>query len=277
VIDGAIFRLGRVSPALRAHLLWVRQRAQGEPTLRVVDALVTRGDVALDIGASFGMFSYRLAHLVGPAGHVHVFEPDPRQTTRLRALESSRSNVTFHGVALSADEGVADLRVPIIAGAPEHPMGSLEPRSRRPPSEKVTQVAVQRLDDALADEQREVAFIKCDVEGHERAVLAGAEVTLRRSTPTIVIEIEQRHQDGDIQETFAYLAELGYDGYVIRRDGLASLDDFDVERDQLSQLHGDLMTTDVGADYLNNFVFVSRERPPAAIEQLGAERALAFS
>ena len=38
-----------------------------------------------------------------------------------------------------------------------------------------------------------IGFIKIDVEGHELDVLRGAEVTLRRDQPNLLIEIENRH------------------------------------------------------------------------------------
>jgi hypothetical protein len=74
--------------------------------------------------------------------------------------------------------------------------------------------------------------MKCDVEGHELAVLRGAEQTLRRCLPTILIEIEQRHQGGDIRETFAFLTDLGYGGHFLRDRDLCALEEFDLDRDQ---------------------------------------------
>ena len=44
-----------------------------------------------------------------------------------------------------------------------------------------------------------------------------------------VIEIEQRHQDAPITDTFAYLADLGYEGRYLAPGGLRPLAEFDVD------------------------------------------------
>jgi hypothetical protein len=50
----------------------------------VVDNCVQRGGVVLDIGANLGLVSQRLAARVGPRGHVHAFEPNPRMQRYLK-------------------------------------------------------------------------------------------------------------------------------------------------------------------------------------------------
>src|ERR1700687_3249539 len=55
----------------------------------VMEQFVVEGAPAYDLGAHMGYFSLLLARLVGPAGNVFSFEPDPRN---LRAL---RRNIRF--------------------------------------------------------------------------------------------------------------------------------------------------------------------------------------
>ncbi len=58
-----------------------------------------------------------------------------------------------------------------------------------------------------------VDFIKADIEGWELAFLRGAEKTLRRFRPAILIELSRQHlaRAGDqIEAAFAFLAARGY-------------------------------------------------------------------
>jgi hypothetical protein len=147
-----------------------------------------------------------------------------------------------------------------VGGEPDLAMATLEDRTGGGREVEHVSVRVETLDGLLADRSRPVDFIKCDVEGHERAVLAGAAGLLEADAPTMLIEIEQRHQEGDIRETFAVLDEFGYDGYAVRPDALAPTSDFDVERDQLAFVRADPEAALMPPGYVNDFLFVSRRR-----------------
>jgi FkbM family methyltransferase len=246
-----------IDRGLMARLWWARERRSGDRALEVVDRVVRPGDVALDVGANFGFFAYRLARLVGPDGEVHAFEPHPAQRESLTRIEATRPNVRFHAVALSARPGGAQMVVPRVEGSPDVALATLEQRSGE--TDRVD-VAVETLDRLLGELGRPVAFVKCDVEGHERAVLEGAVALLERDAPTLLVEIEQRHQHDDIRSTFALLDEMGYDGYAVRREGLAPVSEFDLERDQLRFVRAEPDATAMPPDYVNDFLFVSPRR-----------------
>lgn len=260
-----------LSPSLHAQLLWELGRRQGLGELRVVDELVSAGEVAVDVGANFGLFARRLGRLVGPSGHVYLFEPHPAFHEHLRRFARA-AHVTYLPLALSDHADTAELVVPRLNGAGVESMATLEDALLLGGGfdegfERV-QVQVETFDDALACEPRPVDFVKCDVEGHELAFLRGGSGRLARDQPTLLLEIEQRHQGRDISETFALLDEFGYDGWVVRPDGLAPCESFDVERDQLAILRALSPTEPVTTtDYLNTFLFVSRRRPLPPILQ----------
>ena len=86
------------------------------------------------------------------------------------------------------------------------------------------------LDDYEFDD---VKFLKVDVEGHEAAMIDGAEDTLRRCRPTVLIEIEQGLNDRPISDLFERFESLGYSGWFRRSRQWVPLSTFDLERDQL--------------------------------------------
>jgi FkbM family methyltransferase len=261
LVGALLWRVVRpIDHGLMARLLWARERRAGALALRLVDGLVGRGDVALDIGANFGQFTYGLSRLVGDEGEVHAFEPHPAQSDNLARAERARANVTFHAVALSDRPDTAELAVPRVGGEPDLALATLEQRSGNGREVDRVTVRVETLDGLLAGRTRPVDFVKCDVEGHERAVLAGAAELIETDAPTMLIEIEQRHQHDDIRDTFRLVEELGYDGYAVRSDALAPLSEFDIERDQLAFVRAEPEAALLPPGYVNDFLFVSRRR-----------------
>jgi FkbM family methyltransferase len=266
VLGRLIRELDRPMPMLAESLRWRRAVRDGTIIARLVDQLVNSGDTAVDVGASHGLFVAGLLQCVGASGAVHAFEPNPVHVDRLRRMGARRKNLTVHGVAVSDRSGTAELMVPVVGGKRFEGMGSLEDPRRKLGGEvdRIT-VPVARLDDALEDKR--VAFIKCDVEGHEDQVCAGAERLLGQR-PTVLVEIEQRHRGTDPHLTIDHLASFGLRAWALFGDGLRPASDFDLERDQLSYVatpSGESMP--VG--YVNDFLFV---RPDVDVSAFLARR-----
>ena len=70
----------------------------------------------------------------------------------------------------------------------------------------------------LVPQDSPISFIKCDVEGHEFAVLRGAERLLARSKPALLVEIEERHGQ-TVSEVVGYLSDRGYGCQSLKRNG----------------------------------------------------------
>lgn len=87
-------------------------------------------------------------------------------------------------------------------------------------------------------------------------MLRGAERTLARSWPAILVEIEQRHREDDVRDTFRYLEGIGYRGCALYVDGLRALGEFDLERDQLRFLGPEYIAGDRPQGYINDYLFV---------------------
>lgn len=218
------------------------------------------GDVVADIGAAWGMFTARLAQLAGPAGRVHAFEPNPAYSPSLDPI-ADVPNVVLHRVALSDRRGAGELHVPRHEGAALPALGSVSPPRRG--EYRSLPIETTTLDAALGSDARLLAFVKCDVEGHELAVLRGAAGTFEQARPTLLIELEHRHAGHLVQETLELLAAWGYDGQAIGPDGPMPLDDFDIERDQLAYIDGEVQA-EMPAGYINDFIFTPRSPPRRA-------------
>ena len=120
------FRL--VPASLYSRYLVDKNMKRGEAELRVLADIVPAGRIAVDVGASKGVYARVLS---GLASHVHAFEPNPKSFRWLdRALPG---NVTTHPVALSDRDGEAELFLPQRGRRFSGSGGSLNPRKARSP------------------------------------------------------------------------------------------------------------------------------------------------
>ena len=252
--DLATRAIARVSPWAGMALYWRRQ-SRFDPAMRAVDEIVAKGDVVVDMGAAYGLFTARFARLVGATGHVHAFEPDPVKVRRLRSLRRRRDWITVHPSGLSDQPAQDFLQVPIVNGRRLREQASVDARAHAGTVayERVP-IVLQRLDDVVSDER--VSLIKCDVEGHELPALRGADRLVHAARPRLLVEIEQRHHDSPISLVFEALSDWGYDGYALRDEERVPLAEFDVERDQIKPLAGSRGGFPPEG-YVNNFIFES--------------------
>src|SRR5947209_15621423 len=232
--DAARALLRRLPPSLAYRLIAAQFRRQ-EPELRDLAAFVPPDRPAVDVGAWWGPWTYWLSRHV-PL--VYAFEPQPEPASFLRRVSGSRVRVIE--AALADASGEAELVVPDSAVG-QDALAHL----RRVSGEvgAVVRVDLKRLDDY---ELSDAGFIKIDVEGHELAVLRGAAQTLARCAPVIFVEIEQRHSQVPMAETFDYLAQAGYAGAYRSHRRWQPLDTFDVA------VHQARPGT---REYVNNFLF----------------------
>ena len=225
---------------------WKAYKADGEWELRELANYVPKHRLAIDVGGNIGVYAYHLQRL---ARDVVVFEPNPTYVDRLRRAGVGKR---LEPVALSDHGGTAELRIPLWHGEESGGMGSLE-EGAVPGSmlSRTVPVQLKRLDDyGFGD----VGFIKIDVEGHEEAVLRGGAETLARSRPTLLIEIEERHNPGGLGRIRAMLAS--YEGYFFIHGRRESLNDFDPGVHQRIEDLESAIASRRGSPYINNFLFV---------------------
>lgn len=248
--------LDDLAPTIGVLVHLVIRRLVRDPVLSVINVLVRPGDVVLDIGANRGVYTHRMAKLVGESGHVHSFEPGPKRAALVRVCKRMQ-NVTTHPQALSDRNGKAELHIPWKHGIRLDPLATLEMSSD---SSTSLIVETARLDDLDLGRERTISFVKCDVEGHELAVIGGAQATLARDMPFLLIEIDQRLTSSPIEATFDRLQGLGYVGLALGRGSPKPLSHFDKQEEQLAHIRSN-SPFDLLLSGTIDFLFV----PPASV------------
>jgi FkbM family methyltransferase len=184
-------------------------------------------DTVVDIGANKGSYLWWLSRAV-ESGKVVAFEPQQQLAAYLAAACRSckLKNVIIEPLAVSEYSGETVLNIPGETDSPEASIGSAITAHEKCRQEKVTMVS---LDDYFADERSRISAIKMDVEGHELSVFKGAMKLLRKHSPLLVFESENRHQTGGgaVTDVLGYLADIGYHGYFIKNNRLLPLEEFD--------------------------------------------------
>jgi FkbM family methyltransferase len=204
----------RISP--RTWILFKALRYKfynGPPEIWLVRHCVRKGALAVDIGASIGLYSRELAK---SAARVIAFEANPRVAEFVRSI--APPNVTVESIALSSTSGEMTLRIPINQrNNTIDDLATVEPRNTLQAGPVITQTVIaRRLDDyGYAD----CGFIKIDVEGHEEAVLEGGLRLIERCHPILMIELDDRFNPGIVRRVRERLSVLGYSAFEFR-DGV---------------------------------------------------------
>ena len=178
--------------------------------------------------------------------NINAFEPLAEITKRLAALQSD--SLTIHNVAISNKKGKLEFYIPSINGELMPSLASLEKRdvgNEERIEERI--VDVDTVDNYGFDD---VDLIKIDVEGHEQFVILGAIETIKRTRPILIVEIEQRHINTDINEVFQTILNLGYNGFFLQNGTLYPLESFSNKSNQMPFLQNVM-----AKEYVNNFIF----------------------
>jgi FkbM family methyltransferase len=196
------------------------------PHAEVLAALMQPGDQVLDIGANIGWYTYTFSQLVGHTGRVFSVEPVPPTfellTYCVRRL--GLRNVELFNFAMSDAPGSATMEVPRYdRGGENFYAARIVGPSAADAALRTFTVPITSIDDLLGSRLTRLAFVKCDVEGHELRVLRGARATLARSHPALLVEIGGDPDDprSPAQAVMAELAAAGYTAHRFDGRGLS--------------------------------------------------------
>ncbi len=202
------------------------QRNEGEHAVfeslvqATYEAILTRGDIAIDVGAHVGRHAIPMATKVYPNGQVFAFEPLPMCRAMLEEQLTKQHGelakvITTYSYALSDYDGEAEFVLPIDAPA----YSGLKQRIYDTPTRLDRMSVMVRKLDSLFLELPSLKYIKIDAEGGEFHVLKGAIHCLRKFRPLITFEFgansisEYGITPADMA---AFLASARYKVYDIR-------------------------------------------------------------
>lgn len=220
-----------------------------EAEVEPIKCFVRPGDSVIDLGANIGWYTTVLSRLVGEHGKVYAVEPIPGTFILLSSVikKLGLMNVVPFNCAVSNSDGVAVMEIPKHEyGGGNYYMARIVSGKPSEPSSDKFEVPLRSLDSLLPGQLPErVTFVKCDVEGHELAVLKGASQFFERVKPAMMIEVSgtAEMQDAPDNEFYSIMNGYGYvpywfDGRHLRRrmKGQWSVNYFFLRVDHLPQV-----------------------------------------
>jgi FkbM family methyltransferase len=203
-----------------------------EQIVTLAEKFVSPGDVVLDVGANFGLFSVVFARMVGAHGKVLAFEPTKHYLSRLR------QNIAVNGIENCeiVDVGLSDADSERIINIGPCSATMHWFKDAAPVDQEV--IRLTTLDAYLAENPvSRLDFIKLDIDGHEPSFFAGAWETLDKYEPVIVAEMSEGNffeAGHHVWELFDDLKGRGYhlyneytlEEYVSRREFLMKCGNF---------------------------------------------------
>ena len=190
-----------------------------EKELSIIGNFADKNKEAVDVGVYRGVYTYKLSK---EFKHVHAFEPNPLIYPFLeKNLTKIVKNMTLKNLALSDSNGDVNLRIPSrsksifktnyeeiykLGCATIHEGNKIDNKNNF----KVKKI---KLDDLLED--KNISFVKIDVEGHEREVITGSKKIIKKNKPVLLVEIEERHNNFPTLETIEFIKNFGYNPYFV--------------------------------------------------------------
>lgn len=178
--------------------------------------LVPPTAIVFDVGAHAGQYTKLFARAANH-GRVYAFEPGSYARSILRTVVwlHGLSNVAVVPMALGSEARLDTLTIPLKSsgsfGFGLSHLGKPAERWRAVAQEIVALTTVDRVVKTLDLDRLD--FIKADIEGWELRLLHGAESTLERFRPRLLLELNGAAlaRAGDrLDNAFAFLAARGY-------------------------------------------------------------------
>jgi len=190
--------LGR---SLREYGEWAKKE------LDFIGMLIEPGAIVIDAGAYIGTHSMAFSDFVGSEGEVYSFEPHPTYFKLLRKNREDNQllNVHLHNQGLSVRPG--KLWVHDVNVQETNSFGSVKLEAGSSNNKKLA-VDITTIDSL---ELKSCSFIKVDVEGMEKEVLAGGQKTIQQFKPFVYAECNSADDAWPVAQL---MREFGYKIYL---------------------------------------------------------------
>ncbi|MBI3312896.1 MAG: FkbM family methyltransferase [Candidatus Omnitrophica bacterium] len=188
--------------------LWIKKiNLANSFEIKLIENFCRSGMSAVDIGANIGFYSMMFSRAVGPEGKVWAFEPDPLNFSMLERNLSQNAiqNVYAVNKAAGPNSGASFLYQSKWHTGDHRIVDHGEGREKIP-------IKILALDEFFAD--KNIDFIKIDIQGAEGMALEGMKKTLARN-PNVVILMEFwpmgiRECGGVPEDVLIHLQDLGF-------------------------------------------------------------------
>ena len=207
-----------------------------EKELSIIDHFKDKSKDAIDVGVYRGVYSYKLSK---EFNQIHSFEPNPLLFPYLnKYLTKIITNMTLYNYALSNKNELTNLKIPHrgksifknnfeeiykLGCATIHETNNFEKFNNY-------EVECKKLDDVIKD--KEISFIKIDVEGDELSVIEGANNIINKYKPTLLVEIEEKHTKKPILNTINKIKEFGYKVYFFKNNQIREIIDHNIPNEE---------------------------------------------
>ena len=179
-----------------------------EPLLKFGHKLLKKNSYVIDAGANQGVFAISFAKYIGPGGRVLAFEPFTKYKNIIKKNQKLNNlhNISFFPFALS------NVKKKTLIDY-SHGIGSASITRNFGNKKKYINTVV--LDQILDKGIKNLSLIKLDIEGAEYLALRGAEKTLKKYKPTIVVECFYK----EFFQIKKILSKIGYESYKFSKNG----------------------------------------------------------
>ena len=223
-----------------------------EPELVWIHEILNKNSVVLEIGANVGSYLFQYEKKLKPE-NIIAFEPNKKLHHRLLRIFP---HMRIFCLALSDENTFASFKIPVINGKKVTSRGTLQTEFLEKDEQKtiLQKVKVIRLDDwAELEHISRIDLIKIDVEGNEMHTLKGAQETITKYRPVLMVEMEQRHHKVPLWKLITEISDWGFSPKYLDRN------DF-----QLKDLSEKLISVQDEeqvknkTEYINNIIFIPK-------------------
>jgi FkbM family methyltransferase len=195
--------------------LWIDPEIRAEDDT-FIRKLLSKGDVAVDVGANIGTTVLAASRCVGASGKVYAFEAHPRTFNYLKGNIALNKIKNVQPINTAVGNSVGTV---FFSDTKRDDMNSVVNYNSG------VEVSIDKLDH-LIPEDEDIALLKIDVEGYEKFVLLGAEELLER-TACVYFEVYEKHfseHHYSSRDIINFLKERGFSIFNIHfNDGISLL------------------------------------------------------